>query len=367
MLRGPTNGRVFSIIGGQWGSEGKGAAAAFVARLACGSSDQNWPFDIACSNAGAQAGHTSVHNGKKRVTFHLPTYALIAKDYGVPVTSYLTAGSIIDPVVLWKELDDFGIDQSSFFVHPNAAVITDECRAAEMREDSAQTKIASTRKGVGEAYARKALRSGLIARDCSELKGWVRRIDLNGALSRGRSVFMEVPQGFSLSVNSGFYPHTTSRICTVQQALADGDVHPSFAGDTMMVVRTHPIRVGNIAGPDGKEIGNSGGFYHDQREIAWTDLGVEPEITTVTKRVRRVFTFSQAQIVDAMKVIRPTSVMITFCNYFKSPHSVELVRDSIFMAARSVGVEAPTILYEYGPTTDDVTTYIKADPGENNV
>ena len=63
----------------------------------------------------------------------------------------------------------------------------------------------------------------------------------------------------------------------------------------MMSLRTFPIRVGNIVDADGKELGNSGPFHPDSVETTFAALGVPEELTTVTKRVRRIASFSQQQ------------------------------------------------------------------------
>ena len=346
-------GYVSTIIGGQWGSEAKGSAAAWTASELA---KEGRRFDIVTTNAGAQAGHTSVHSGVKRVVFHLPTASLITreytKDYGL---IYLNAGSIIDPEGLLREIEENNLDTSAhaFAIHPNAAIITQECRDAENEVDSSQTKTASTRKGVGQALARKVLRSGLTAKDHPNLQKLVRCVDLNNALNNGSSVLMEVPQGVSLSLNhSSFYPYTTSRDCTVMSGLSDAGIHPVCLGKTMVVLRTFPIRVGNIV-EDGKVLGTSGDHYPDQEETSWEALGVEAEITTVTKRVRRVFTFSKQQIVNTFALCRPDVVMLTFCNYVERG-KLDGIIGKIREAADKANLKVPDILLEWGPTTNDI-------------
>jgi len=350
-------GKADVIVGGQWGSEGKGAAAAYLARrLAEGFRS----YDVYSTNAGAQAGHTSVHRGRKRVVFHLPTAALIARDHDFPGLIHLNGGSIIDPDVLEQELKDNDLTTTDVQIHANAAVITQDCKDAEGLAHSVQTKIASTRKGVGEALARKVLRSGVIAKDHPFLRQFVRPIPWR-MLSIDR-VLVEVPQGIGLSVDGQFYPHCTSRNCTLQQGLADAGIHPRQFGASMLVLRTTPIRVGNIVEslsidtPFGAVrskptvLGTSGGYYADQRELSWNELGVPPEITTVTKRVRRVFSFSGRQAREAIMLTRPDVVHLTFCDY---PVNVAEITISIINTAEHFRLE-PKVLFQYGPTTDDV-------------
>lgn len=352
-------GRASFVVGGAWGSEGKGAACAFVAKHLA---EYDKFFDIVTTNNGCQSGHTSTHNGKTRVAFHLPTYPLIIPDYGRDCLVYLNSGAVIDPDVLQQELKDHG-QFREFFIHPNAAIVTQSCRDAEMSDESVQTKIASTRKGVGEALARKALRCGTIARDGpSWLKQFVRRIDLNARLQAGASVLVEVPQGYGLSYDGKFYPYCTSRNCTTGQAMSDAGIHPTYYGETMMVIRTYPIRVGNIYDKDNSpggdpnnvwEVGNSGGCYPDQVETSWESLGVKAEITTVTKRVRRVFTFSHQQLHDAMAALRPGVVYVTFMDYLRSDADVSGLLLAIKTTSRNLGLD-PELIFQYGPTTADV-------------
>jgi adenylosuccinate synthase len=75
----------------------------------------------------------------------------------------------------------------------------------------------------------------------------------------------------------------------------------------ILVARTYPIRVA----------GNSGPFHEGSEEIAWEDIGVDPESerTTVTKKVRRVATFSLAQLYEADILNEATEVALTFADY----------------------------------------------------
>lgn len=348
-------GKASFLLGGQWGSEGKGAAAAF---LATHLRERHESFDIVTTNAGAQAGHTSTHDGQTKVVFHLPTAALYPDQPWPQPLTFLNAGSIIDPEGLLRELAANEHVLRNFAIHPNAAIITQECRDYEMRDDSAQTKIASTRKGVGEALARKVLRSGMTAKDYPVLCDYVHRVDLADAMSRGLSVLVEVPQGHSLSIDGPFYPHTTSRNCTVMQAMSDAGIHPHYYHQSMLVVRTYPIRVGHIETPG--QVYHSGDCFPDQRELSWEQLGQKPEITTVTKRVRRVFTFSEQQVIAAIAQTKPNVIYLTFCDYLpadagdKKPAARDMVQTLRRLSMAYGAPRPPEILTQWGPTTKDV-------------
>lgn len=321
------------LIDGQFGSTGKGMIAGHIAL--------NDQVDVGVTNASANAGHTCIIQGKKIVTYHLPTSSVIAN-----CDAYLNAGSIIDPNVLRAELRQTEFDPKRLFIHPRAAVIGHQDHMVEGTDYSPATKIASTRHGVGSALARKINRTATLAKDDSFLQQFIlegMQDVLRMRLRRGESALIEVPQGVGLGINSGFnYPHCTSREISVSQALADAQLHPLELGNVMATFRTYPIRVGNIYNGDGQEIGNSGPFYPDSVELSWGELGIEPEITTVTKRVRRVATFSVAQVTDAFKLLEPTHVFLNFVNYVKERGMFHRINDAL----DRMGV---VMLYGVGP------------------
>lgn len=297
-------GKLNVIIDGQFGSTGKGLLANYVALM-------NDNITIAITNASVNAGHTFYHHGKKHVLKQLPVTGIIHKRCQI----YLCAGAIINPGVLFDEMEKYGVTEDRVLIHPRAAVIIDKDVIWEQDDDSSVTKIASTQSGVGRALSRKIERSANLAENTPSLKHMVRELDLHWYLDQNFTCLMEVPQGFDLSISSGYsYPHCTSREITVGQAMADAQVHPSYLGKTMVCIRTYPIRVGNIV-KDGKEIGNSGPFYPDSKEVTWADIGVEEEKTTVTGRIRRVATFSHDQYKRMLNHLRPDYILLNFGNY----------------------------------------------------
>lgn len=130
---------------------------------------------------------------------------------------------------------------------------------------------------------------------------------------------IEVADVHNFYVNNGMGGNINVENCTSRDILpscllGDVGVHPDFCGNVMATLRTYPIRVGNIV-QDGETIGNSGSFYPDSKELTWDDMKQIPELTTVTKRVRRIATFSYQQWQDALKLIRPSHVFLNFVNY----------------------------------------------------
>lgn len=347
------SGKASVLIDGQFGSTGKGLAAAYQSQI---TSFYDWSNCLCVTNAAPNAGHTTVlPDGRKFVTYHMPTIGVLQPKS----TIYLNAGAIIDFDMLKDELRDLGVDGKRVLIHPNAAVITDEDKAYERDASSGATKIASTQKGVGRALARKIMREGKTAKDIAdqlltELNVMVQRIDLNEVARGGWAVVIETPQGMSLSLNNGFHPYCTSREVSVSQSLSDAGVHPHHLNKTLVCLRTFPIRVGNIVDAEGNTVGYSGGVYADQKELSWDDFpNVEPERTTVTKRVRRIFTFSENQYREAAGRLRPDILHLGFCDYLRNTDQLHDIVGKIRRGNSYHGL-APKILCSFGPSTSDI-------------
>lgn len=342
------SGKAAVLVDGQFGSTGKGLLAAYLAH------QPNNFVDFAVTNASANAGHWTKYRDKEGFCcFHMPTFGVVQED----CTIYVNAGAIIHPGTLLKELDTLNISHHRVIIHPNAAIIRDEDIQQEKDQNSGASSIASTQKGVGQALINKIGRKVLnVASNCSVLQHMVGTIDLNDELEQGARVSVEVPQGYSLSINSEFYPHTTSRQCTVNQGLSDANVHPFFLGSVSQSMRTYPIRVGHIYDDAGHITGHSGNVYFDQREINWDDLGVTPELTTVTGRVRRIFTWSWQQYENSIRDNRPTHLFINFLNYMREDIIAINLIDEINRVYENIMGHKATLIYGRGPNVEDVST-----------
>jgi len=316
-------GKLNILIDGQFGSTGKGLFAAYLSK--------HYTIDIAVSISGPNAGHTFYLYGEKCVVKQLPVSAIINPDSFI----YLPSGSIINPSILLKELDLYKIDKERLYIHKNATIISDEDILFEKKGPI--QKISSTQNGVGSALARKINRTAKVAKDIKELQEFIQDFDLATSLEKGLTAFLEVPQGYSLSLNSKFYPYCTSRNITVQGALNECDLHPAYLGNVFMTIRTYPIRVGNLPN------GYSGSFYDDSVETSWEDLKLATEYTTNTKRVRRVASFSFWQYKDALRDLKPDYVFLNFCNYLNKE------------ALNTLLTKLPEVTHlGFGPKTEEV-------------
>lgn len=294
------------VFGGQAGSEGKGAIAGWLSR--------KYKYAITVSTFMPNAGHTWIgENGENIVVTQLPI-GLVGNSKFLG----LGASSVINLELLEKELADYDADYNvadRLVIHPRAQVMHPEY--IEWEKENLKY-IASTGKGCGAAIAAKARReeSVTLAKDHPTLKRWVRpNFDawINDTINGGGGVLAEQSQGFDLDINHGHsYPYCTSRQCTPSQICADLALEARLITNSIAVVRTHPIRVGNVEG------GTSGDYGSE--ELSWGEISgnigrkVE-EITTVTKRVRRVFKFDFERINRMSNVCRPTVIALTFADY----------------------------------------------------
>ena len=308
-----SSGKINIIIDGQFGSTGKGLLSSYVS--------VNNKVDIAVSNCSANAGHTFYYKGSKYIVSSIPVSSIINEHSII----YISAGAVLNVDKFFKELKMYDIDMSRVFINPNTCIITNDDINDEKDVDGPFTKIASTRSGVGAALSRKIRREGNLAKDDSRLKKFIYKLDLQ-KLVKDRVVLVETSQGLGLSLNSGYeYPYCTSREITVSSTLADIQVHPKFLGKVCACIRTFPIRVGNIVN-NGVIVGDSGPFYDDSYETNWDSIGVTPEYTTVTKRKRRVATFSVIQYKEMLQVLQPDYILLNFCNYLEKYDLIKLLR-----------------------------------------
>lgn len=334
----------YAIVDGQFGSTGKGLVAATIARYLY---DR---IDYVTSNAGPNSGHTSYYGDEKMVLCQLPTAAAHLKAMGRPVGTFLNAGAVLDLNLMRQEIEETGLD---VFVSRYAAVVQDENRLAESKDLIG--RVGSTGKGTGAALADKVMRKGgAIFRDHYSSWASQRRLPrgsavmgdlIPGAAGVNRGL-VEVSQGHSLGINQGFYPYCTSRDCSVAQALNDAGIHPHFYQDCIAVFRTYPIRVAGDSGPG----------YDDQRETSWEEIGQEPEYTTVTKKKRRVFTWSNEQFRSAIERNRPGVIFLNFMNYLPEREQQDFVNNAANHYRQVMGRNPKAILLGYGPKVENVCT-----------
>lgn len=315
------------IYGGQYGSEAK--------RLFIEYYVDKYKPDAIVSNFGPNSGGF-VSDGSKWSVFPMDFKGKIM----------LSAGSIINLNDMLEEESRLK-NTSKVIIHQGACIITDSA----IKDEEKQVRIGSTMTGTMEAVVNKMRRNPddmNIAREVtSEMVidnyGWF------AELSSCKRILLVVPQGHSLSLNFGQYPYCTSRNTSPQQGLADAGIPIQWVDRIIGIFRTFPIRVSNRYDEEGNQIGWSGPCYDDQKELTWEEVGVPPEITSVSKKVRRVFTFSFDQFAESVAMNGCTDVFLNFMNYLPMDKQRELIKRLSFGRAKISWLG-------YGPTTHDIAT-----------
>jgi adenylosuccinate synthase len=297
------------VVGGGYGSEGKGNIAFYLAP----------EYDLLVRVGGPNAGHkVYLPDGTVYPHHHLPSGTRAA---GSPQL-LLAPGSVLRVPKLLDEIAECGVDEERLAIDPQAMIIEDEDIELEA---GLRKRIGSTRQGVGFATARRILRDAddrlvpvRLAKDVDDLHAFIRPAHevLEAAYARGDRIMLEGTQGSGLSVYHGPYPHVTSRETGAAGALAESGISPRHVRRIVLVVRTLPIRVKNPPG------GTSGPL---SQELKWKDVearaGFKPselsskEKTTTTGTQRRVGEFEWDLLRRSALINGPTDIALTFTDY----------------------------------------------------
>src|SRR4051794_17765664 len=306
------------VVGAQWGDEGKGKIVDLLAERA---------DVVARYQGGNNAGHTLVLGDE---TFKL---RLVPSGILSPGTlCVLGNGCVIDPEVLVEELDDLearGVDVSGLRISGNAHLIMPWHRIIDADSELrlGRLQIGTTRRGIGPAYADKALRVGIRVQDLLDpkilhqkiqtalsvknqvlrkihqhrplhgeqlaeaMRGYAKRLSpyiadtsliVHRALEHGRRVLCEGAQATLLDIDNGTYPFVTSSNPVAGGACTGLGIGPTRIDAVLAVTKAYLTRVG--AGPFPSEADEeraaflraAGGEYGTvtgrERRCGWLDL-----------------------------------------------------------------------------------------------
>ncbi len=300
-----------TLLGMQWGDEGKGKIVDYLAEQA----DMVVRFQ-----GGHNAGHTLVMNGHTTIVHLIPSGVLHPR-----VQCVIGNGVVIEPDAFATEvrhLEQQGIDVvSRLHVSLAAALILPSHIALDSaREANSAKEIGTTRRGIGPAYedliGRRALRiidtldDGLLDTlapvleyhnfvlekyfNCArvdvqqlfaKLRSWSQQFSscwcdsgavIDTAIDAGNKVLFEGAQGTLLDIHLGTYPFVTSS-STLSSSVASGSGSTAFNGKNVLgLVKAYTTRVG--AGPFPTEIFDA---------VASQIAGVGAEVGATTGRARR--------------------------------------------------------------------------------
>lgn len=297
------------LVGGQYGSEGKGHVASYLAR----------EYAFLVRVGGPNAGH-KVYEDLEPYTYHqLPSGTRCSTALLV-----IGPGAVISVPGLLREIAKCSVPRERLCIDPQAMIIED---ADRMREsESIVRTIGSTGQGVGAATVRKIMRGAdptpvRLARDIKELKPFLReaRDVFDRAFRNGQRVFLEGTQGMGLSLHHGYYPYVTSRDTSVAGCLAEAGISPGRVRRTIMICRSYPIRV-----QDPSPMATSGPM---SQNLTWKEIarrsGISEfelrrvERTSTTNRKRRVGEFDWNLLRRAVSLNAPSDIALTFTDYIR--------------------------------------------------
>ena len=289
------------VVGGQFGSEGKGSVSYFFSKKLKASA--------VVRVGGVNSGHTVVDNVKGEFVLRsLPT-AAINED----ITSVLPSGCYIDLELLFTEINKTEIIDNNLKIDPFAVIINKQMKENEILDDL-QYKIGSTLSGTGDAVIQRLRRTTKIkfAKDITSLNKYIcdTKLYLRTLLNKGSHIVIEGTQGFGLSpINSIYWPYCTSRDTTAAGFLMETGMSPFDVENIIMVIRSMPIRVG----------GNSGLL---KKELSWEQVTTKSgsdidiiEYTSATLRKRRIGEFDSEIILKAIEVNNPNIIVMTHLDY----------------------------------------------------
>ena len=181
---------VTTILGAQWGDEGKGKVTDYLA-------DKSKV--VSRSQGGNNAGHTIVVDGKKHKLHLLPS-GILRED----IVNVIGNGVVVNPDVLLKELDNLGSTRGKLFISDRAHVIMPYHKMLDGGEEISKGKsmIGTTGNGIGPCYSDKASRIGIRMGDLLDNDMIIERLEK--ALPRNQALLAHYGVKNDLTVDSLF-------------------------------------------------------------------------------------------------------------------------------------------------------------------
>lgn len=299
-----TNAGLHTVIDAFFGDGGKGKTGYALASVLNA-------VMVDRSMGGGNPEHGAFFEGHYIKTHQLPLSFLASENSIIG----LGCGVAVDLELLFKEINEFGLDRERIKIDYRCPIITPEDKERE-RNNPNMKKIGSTFSGTGETrkneIGRTALRAEDYIRKMPELKRFI--CDVSSLVlekSKLDPVIVETSQGTGLSLHSPFYPNTTSGDINTLSAingLGIGNVQPK---EVYMLVKTMPTREG------------AGRFelpgYHDvpeftEEEMRKLDIVEYSSIGGVIRRKAKHIPWHLLEWSTMQN--RPTQVIMTFCDHW---------------------------------------------------
>lgn len=272
-------GQVCTVLGAQWGDEGKGKLVDILAK----------EYDIiARATGGANAGHTIyLQNGSKFV-FHLVPSGILHKGK----ICVMGNGMVIHLPTFEEELQVLkknNIDFTGRILLSNRAHLVFEYHKkidGIQEERKGKNKVGTTLRGIGPSYTDKIQRTGIRLGEILDFEKFTKRANenfklwkslypelehnlseeletlkkikekiapyiistseyLNNALKNKKTVLIEGANGTLLDIDHGTYPFVTSSNASIGGVIAGSGIGPKHFGKIIGIMKAYCTRVGS--------------------------------------------------------------------------------------------------------------------------
>ena len=325
------------VVGSQWGDEGKGKIVDWLSSEA----------DVVVRfQGGHNAGHTLVIDGVTYKLRLLPS-GIVRKNK----ISVIGNGVVVDPWALLDEIKEIklkgvNVDENNLILSESANLILPFHKEMdEIREDAAgNTKIGTTRRGIGPAYEDKigrrsirvmdlvsesnldhrletvlihhnAIRKGLgkqifkkdqLKKDLLKIAPEILKFSkpvwkkIDEYKSKGKKILFEGAQGILLDVDHGTYPFVTSSNTVAATAATGSGCGPNTINYVLGITKAYTTRVGE------------GPFPTELKDKTGELLGTRgKEFGTVTSRKRRCGWFDGVLVRQTIKISGIDGIALT--------------------------------------------------------
>ena len=363
------------VVGSQWGDEGKGKIVDWLSIKA----------DIIIRfQGGHNAGHTLVIDGKTYKLRLLPS-GIVRKDK----ISIIGNGVVVDPWALIEEIEEIkskGVEvtQSNFILSDTATLILPFHKELdEIREDEAgESKIGTTRRGIGPAYEDKVGRRAIRVLDLKDPKSLDLKLDAalkhHNSIRKGlgkkifdkedlkekllkiapkilifsqpiwkkidefkaqsKKILFEGAQGILLDVDHGTYPFVTSSNTVASSAATGSGCGPGDISYVLGITKAYTTRVGE------------GPFPTELKDKVGEHIGLKgKEFGTVTSRKRRCGWFDGPLVKQTIKISGINGIALTKLD----------VLDDLDEIKMCIGYELNGKKMDYFPSGDEDQLRIK--------
>lgn len=336
-----------SIIGSQWGDEGKGKLTDILSEH----------YDVVARfNGGNNAGHTIVANGKKYAFHLLPSGALNEK-----AINLIGNGVVVNLEGLKSELDK--LKESGVKLNlkiSDKAHLVFKCHSeADVEQEvlSGNDAIGTTRKGIGPCYATKARRTGLRMGDLFNMSSFEVKYnfllksmnkDINNSvykeelekirsfssyliengmitdtisllsdkIKNGKRILAEGANATMLDIDFGTYPYVTSSSTSIGGVITGLGVSPKSIETVVGISKAYTTRVGS--GPFLTECVN------EDQKIGEVIRGIGREFGTTTGRPRRCGWFDVPVVKYTNAINGFTSINLTKLDVLSTLKSIKI-------------------------------------------